>query len=392
MQSKLLRPRAWLALLVTAAILLAGCSSGGGRDSDEDGLADGVEKDGWTIRVDLVGKRIERQVSSDPNDIDTDGDGLDDEEEFFLTLDPSNPDTDGDGLSDCQEAKHSIRSQCEDPDFSGPFDGGTDTDAKNADSDPGFDRYVNNALGYDDPTDSIGSGPVAWGDGINDGEELAGYEITLPNGLVRTVKTDPANGDTDDDGLGDGEERFLYGSDPLNPDTDGDGCIDGRDPIPDQAERYKLGLDDFRLKRGGDALGNADIRLQVNIANNILSVPNAEGSFRASEGERIGIASRDPAPQKLADCDAQSNTITPAWDPWVLVQVVAYQVQSNGDAIPIDHFSQTSGVGAASVEWGVFWNVREGTFTWDKTTGQTFRGPLHWQGADAEIWFEPVVV
>ncbi len=44
--------------------------------------------------------------------------------------------------------------------------------------------------------------------------------------------TDPANPDTDGDGLPDGDEFFLYFTDPLEPDTDGDGLPDADDPFP----------------------------------------------------------------------------------------------------------------------------------------------------------------
>ncbi|MBI4993131.1 MAG: hypothetical protein HZC26_03295 [Candidatus Magasanikbacteria bacterium] len=39
--------------------------------------------------------------------------------------------------------------------------------------------------------------------------------------------TDPANWDTDNDGLGDGDEILIWQTDPLNPDTDGDSYLDG---------------------------------------------------------------------------------------------------------------------------------------------------------------------
>ena len=61
--------------------------------------------------------------------------------------------------------------------------------------------------------------PDTDGDGILDGEE------TVPgtDGYV----TDPLDADTDDDGLSDGEETAVYGTDPSNADTDGDGLQDG---------------------------------------------------------------------------------------------------------------------------------------------------------------------
>lgn len=47
----------------------------------------------------------EPQTGTDPNNPDTDGDGLSDGEEInTYNTDPNNPDTDGDGLSDGEEA------------------------------------------------------------------------------------------------------------------------------------------------------------------------------------------------------------------------------------------------------------------------------------------------
>ena len=59
----------------------------GGLDSDKDGLVDQQE-------VALV---------TDPNNPDTDGDGLKDGIEVSMGLDPKNPDTDGDGVPDADD-------------------------------------------------------------------------------------------------------------------------------------------------------------------------------------------------------------------------------------------------------------------------------------------------
>ena len=57
--------------------------------------------------------------------------------------------------------------------------------------------------------------PDTDGDGLTDGEELERY------------KTDPNVGDSDGDGLGDGDEVIVLDTNPLLQDTNGDGIIDG---------------------------------------------------------------------------------------------------------------------------------------------------------------------
>ncbi len=122
---------------------------------------------------DGLGKCLEKQIGTDPNNPDTDGDGLTDGEEYITyKTDPLNPDTDGDGLNDGDEV-HKYK-----------------TDPLNPDTD---------------------------GDGLNDGDEVMKY------------KTDPLKADTDGDGLKDGDEVLKYKTNPLKTDTDGDGLSDGKE-------------------------------------------------------------------------------------------------------------------------------------------------------------------
>lgn len=73
-------------------------------DSDGDGMAENDEQRGWTVTVTLAnGTEVERQVTSDPNTPDTDGDGLDDGLERLIGSDPRDTDTDDDGLDDYEE-------------------------------------------------------------------------------------------------------------------------------------------------------------------------------------------------------------------------------------------------------------------------------------------------
>jgi streptogramin lyase len=66
------------------------------------------------------------------------------------------------------------------------------------------------------------------GDGLKDGEEIAGWSVTFTNETGQfTVHaaSDPFLKDTDSDGLNDSEE-FNLGTNPSDPDTDGDGLSD----------------------------------------------------------------------------------------------------------------------------------------------------------------------
>lgn len=124
-------------------------------DSDNDGLTDQKEK----------------QLGTDANDPDTDGDGLQDGAEVNeYNTDPLETDTDGDGLSDGEEVNS------------------YQTDPTNEDTD---------------------------GDGLTDGDEIKEYQ------------TDPTSSDSDGDGLTDGEEVNQYETNPTDPDSDDDGISDG---------------------------------------------------------------------------------------------------------------------------------------------------------------------
>ncbi|MBI1928046.1 Ig-like domain-containing protein [Candidatus Poribacteria bacterium] len=111
---------------------------------------------------------------------DLDGDGVPDLVEVSLGLNPDNPDTDGDGLLDGEEDN--------------------DND--------GLSNAVEVLLGTD-PTN-----PDTDGDGIRDGDEDNDAD-GLRDGQEVVLGTDPFNYDTDSDGFGDGEE-VAHQSDPLD--------------------------------------------------------------------------------------------------------------------------------------------------------------------------------
>jgi len=153
-------------------------------DDDGDGLVNFQETSGWSVTTVAVstspnveGVSATKTVTSDPDVVDTDGDGLDDKAEADLGTDPTQSDSDGDGLSDAAEVALGTD----------PLDADTDDDMRSDGAE------VNDALAID----------------------VAGAD-------AYTVKSDPLVADEDNDGLVDGEEATL-GTDPKLFDTDGDG-------------------------------------------------------------------------------------------------------------------------------------------------------------------------
>jgi outer membrane protein OmpA-like peptidoglycan-associated protein len=173
----------------------------GDIDSDGDGLTNNEEK----------------QIGTDPHNPDTDGDGLKDGEEVKIyRTNPLNPDTDGDGLKDGEEV-YKYRTNPLNPDTDG-------------------DRLKDGEEVLTYKTDPLN--PDTDGDGLRDGEEVLRY------------KTDPLNPDTDGDGLKDGEEVLKYGTDPLNKDTDRDGLTDGEEVLTYKTDPLKPDTDNGGVPDG----------------------------------------------------------------------------------------------------------------------------------------------
>lgn len=369
--------------MIILSVSLAGCNSE--KDSDDDGIPDRVEKAGWQVAIyTMEGSEI-RQVFSDPKKADTDGDGFDDYEEWFRpilgSLDPSTADSDGDGLSDCQEVLHKDLEDCENPDYTGPYDGGYGTDPLMMDSDTaGVARYnnwvVNGGEGY---LDELGyrtsNGVYLYGDGLSDYEEVMGYDLALEDGrILRDVRTDPLNSDSDGDGLEDGEER-LFGANPNLEDTDGDGCLDGVDPIPGSPERYQLQFGQFTL-HDAQSLGGAEIVMQAIVAEQGVNgvemrsgqeldqvFAPTQGSFRVDVDEPVSLRSLDGEALRLQDCGVA--LLTP-YHPWMFIEVAANHKRGgpsdNLDAAGdnwLDLLDATSQSGQED-SFTFAWNVREG--------------------------------
>jgi outer membrane protein OmpA-like peptidoglycan-associated protein len=143
--------------------------------------------------ADNLSKCDEEKIGTDPENPDTDGDGLSDGEEFNnYKTDPLKSDTDGDGLSDSEETNiHKTN----------PLIVDTDKDK--------LSDYDEVKLHRTNPLD-----PDTDGDGLTDGDE------------VNVHNTNPLLTDSDSDGLSDSEEINAYKTNPNKKDTDNGGVDD----------------------------------------------------------------------------------------------------------------------------------------------------------------------
>ncbi len=184
-------------------------------------------------------------------DLDPDMDGLNNKEEFLAGSDPNNWDTDGDGLPDGWEVDNSL-------DPADPSDAEADNDYFGGEEYAQYSQvgspytnynefyrlaYVNEDTGekvyiptdpHNDDTD---------GDGILDPDDVFPWDTETYVEYGEDTRPSPPNPgppipvdlkDSDKDGLTD-EFEFSIGTDPYNRDTDGDGLLDPNE--------LRLGLD-----------------------------------------------------------------------------------------------------------------------------------------------------
>lgn len=233
-------------------------------DSDGDGLLNSYEL--------LIG--------TDPNDPDTDNDGLSDGQEVQIHgTDPLNPDTDGDGLSDSMEVNTTNTDPLvADSDGDGLSDGAEvntyNTNPNDTDSDnDGVSDYAEVITFGTNPND-----PDSDDDGLNDLQELV-------------TGTDPNDPDTDNDGLSDGDEVLTYGTSPFLADTDGDG-------LSDPTEINTTNTDPNDADTDGDSLNDG---AEVNTHGTNPNDPDSDDDTLTDGAEVVTYTSNPNSPDTDSD-------------------------------------------------------------------------------------------
>jgi outer membrane protein OmpA-like peptidoglycan-associated protein len=323
-------------------------------DSDDDGLLDGVE--------DGDGSGAVEPGETDPSDVDSDDDLIQDGTESGLsepqgmgtdaaifvpdgdggvtTTDPTDDDTDDDGLIDGNE----------DADADGVVDA-LETDPNDSDTDDDL-LQDGTELGLGAPqgnhTDVAIFVPDADAGGTktdpldrdtDDGGVPDGFEDRDHNGAVEAGETDPNNGaddfdgaDADEDGLPDALEPF-YGTDPANPDTDGDGLKDGAEVKTTGTDPLDDDTDDDGLLDGTE---DADANGQVDAGETDPLDPDTDGDA-IQDGTESGLGApegddTDPAVFVL-DGDAGATTTDPTDDDTDDDGFIDGNEDANGDGV-----------------------------------------------------------
>ncbi|MEL7304717.1 MAG: hypothetical protein AAGJ56_02700 [Myxococcota bacterium] len=241
-----------------------GISDPGQIDTDSDGVNDGCE--------DKNGDGAINGDDTDPRNPDTDADGLEDGQEDANRnglidvgeTSGSSSDSDGDGVDDGVEDANQDGEvdPWVDVDGDGCFTAGVDTagetDPSDSDSDDDgiLDRTEDaNRNGVCDPTETCAFVVDTDCDGIGDGlEDADGDGFQDPGDDVRPGETNPLDRDSDGDGIEDGvEDADQNGrwdraneTNPRSADTDGDGLSDGEE------DRNRNGVVDMFVDVNGD--------------------------------------------------------------------------------------------------------------------------------------------
>ena len=171
-------------------------------------------------------------------------------------------------------------------------------------------------------------------DGISDGEELQGYDIMVHyiNDTETThVSSDPNKEDTDNDGLNDFEE-LLNTTDPANPDTDDDGLTDYEEVVTYGTNPLYQDQDSDKLKDGLEVKGwDVTVRGATTHVTSNVSKADTDSDFLTDLQEYN--AKTDPN-KKDTDGDGvwDSADIDPLWNIKVTVDLTNFTSLKNGAA------------------------------------------------------------
>ena len=191
----------------------------------------------------VVPAEIAALFGLDPNEYDSDSDGLSNYVEIFITgTDPTLKDTDENGILDADE----------------------DADGDGLSNIAELAARTNLAR------------PDSDADGLSDYQEL------------NETKTEPCNYDTDEDGLSDGDELEL-GLDPLKPKTDGT-TLDSERKITQTLKAENM--DELLTSENNDAVPSLTLTTNGNINNRVVITTTASNDFsdsRAIVGEAIDV-------------------------------------------------------------------------------------------------------
>jgi len=208
------------------------------KDTDGGGKSDGSEDTNRNGKVD-ANETDPNNAADDMNAIDSDGDGLSNAAETLIGSNPQDADSDDDGLRDGDEPNPTADTDRDglinvldsDSDNDGLFDGTeSGNDCSHPETNPATRACVPDA---DPATNTRPLNRDTDRGGKSDGAEDANF-----NGSINAGETDPNNSaddqvavDTDGDGLSDAQEAFI-GSNPMDADTDDDGLLDGLEANP----------------------------------------------------------------------------------------------------------------------------------------------------------------
>jgi hypothetical protein len=237
-----------------------GFANANDADADGDGAGDRDEVAGWTITFELVGNStVQRSVTANPRDSDTDDDGLPDGQEMSLGTDPRDTDTDDDTW--CDGPKVAGCPEGESPKGTNPADQDTDADgsADNVDENPvdrdndglpdWFEKTFNPGAGRSFNFENAADASADWdGDGLTNLEEYLGNGNPAHN-YDGDTSTDFVDPDDDNDGMPTSYE-VLSGTNPYGSDTADDLDGDGRTNLAE----YQAGLDAGEPDTDGDGL------------------------------------------------------------------------------------------------------------------------------------------